>query len=225
MKDNLGDRIKDYENITRHYLVKKMPVVIRVDGKSFHTLTKNFDKPYDMAFIDAMQQCAVNVAQKMMGFKVGYVASDEVTFILTDYDRIETQAWFGNNLNKLVSISAAMMTAEFCNYYNGIFDSRAFNVPKEDVLNVLLWRAKDWQRNSLRMFAGAHFSHKELQGKNSVDMHEMLHTIGLNWTTDIHPICKNGTFLFKNDDGKISTTAHILAKYENLNNKFGKYFK
>ena len=44
-KDNLGDRMKSYENITRTYLPGRMPIIIRIDGKAFHTFTKGFRKP------------------------------------------------------------------------------------------------------------------------------------------------------------------------------------
>ena len=226
MKDNLGDRIKSYENITRNYLTPNIPVFIRVDGKSFHTFTRHFEKPYDAYFINAMLVSAYKTAQEMMGFKVGFVASDEATFVLTDYDKIETQPWFGYNLSKLVSITASLMTVNFANFYPEYlptFDARAFSVPKEDAINALLWRAKDWERNSLQMYARAHFSHKELHGKNRSDIHEMLHNIGKNWTTDIKHKYRNGTFLYKDDTG-INTTSLIEPSFQELNRMFCHHF-
>ena len=39
--DSLGDRLKKYEDVNRHYVIPRMPVIIRIDGKSFHSWTKN----------------------------------------------------------------------------------------------------------------------------------------------------------------------------------------
>ena len=55
----------------------------------------------------------MHVSQEMQGFKGAYIQSDEVTFMLTDFDGHETQGWFGYELNKIVSISASLMTAHF----------------------------------------------------------------------------------------------------------------
>lgn len=221
-KTSLGDRIKSYENVTRTYLTPNVPVMIRVDGKSFHTFGKQLDKPFDDNFINAMKTSAIESAKTMQGFKVGFVASDEVTFVLTDYDTDLTQSWFGYNINKLVSISAAVMTVNFAQFYPNslrVFDGRAFNIPKDDVINALLWRAKDWVRNSVAMVAHAHFSHKELHKKSISDMHEMLYNIGINWA-DNKNIYKNGTFFWKENSG-IFHSSSIHSSFQTLNEMFG----
>lgn len=196
---NLGDRMKEnYENRSRFFLTRKVPVIIRLDGRAFHTLTKNMDKPFDPGFMGIMLRSALATAKEMQGFKLGYVQSDEASFLLTDYDNLEAAAWFDYNLSKLTSISASIMTGEFIRWMEQTahFDSRAFNIPKEDVANYFLWRAKDWERNSLSMYCQSFFSHKELQGKNRADQHEMLHKIGKNWA-DLADHLKNGTFITK----------------------------
>jgi tRNA(His) 5'-end guanylyltransferase len=221
MSDSLGDRIKRYEMVTRHYGTKKVPMMIRVDGKAFHTLTRGCDKPFDQKLINSMVESAVVVAENMQGFKLGYVQSDEATFLLTDYDDVKTSAWFDYNLNKLNSITAAMMTAAFNKSYDtpidamALFDARAFNVPKEDVVNAFLWRAKDWERNSLQMFARSVFSHKQLHKKNRADMHDMLHQEGKNWATDLTPQQKNGTILYNDGDG-VKGEYSVKATYDEM---------
>jgi tRNA(His) guanylyltransferase len=219
--DSLGDRIKRYEAVTRNYAVRRMPVVIRVDGKAFHTFTRHSDKPFDQRIINSMLNAAMDTASNIQGFKVGYVQSDEATFVLTDYDSLTTNGWFDYNLQKMVSISAAMMSVSFIQHYQTdklpVFDSRAFNVPKEDIINVLLWRAKDWERNSLQMYSSSFFSHKELHGKKRADKHEMLHGIGKNWATDIPTQHKNGTFILRTEDGIISRD-DILPDYIDIKN-------
>lgn len=165
---SLADRIKRYEKTFSFQTMNRMPVMIRVDGRAFHTFTKGMNKPFDKSLINAMVFAACDVAKEMQGFKVGYVQSDEATFCLTDYDRLESQGWFDYDLAKMVSISAALMSVAF-NYdfikpqhddQRAFFDSRAFSVPVDDVVNAFLWRARDWERNSLQMYARSFFSHK-----------------------------------------------------------------
>lgn len=213
-KDTLGDRCKHYESISEHYFTPKVPILIRVDGKAFHTWTKGCKRPYDETLIDCMFESAKDVAKQMQGCRALYAQSDEVTFVLTDDSSIESQQWFGGRQNKIESVTAAMMTAYFNKnwiFYNfpkytpnqivfedvfnpAIFDARVFQVPKEDVANVFLWRVKDWERNSLNMFCEQFFSHKQLQGQGRADRHEMLHKIGHNWATECTDQQKNGSW-------------------------------
>lgn len=202
---SLGDRIKRYESVTRNYATPRMPLIVRVDGKAFHTFTRGLEKPFDGAMMGAMTGAAYYVATQMQGFKAAYVQSDEATFLLTDYDDINTQGWFNYNLSKIISLSAALMSVGFIREFQTdklpVFDSRAFNVPINDVANVFLWRAQDWERNSLQMYARSVFSHRQLHKKAREDMHEMLHQEGKNWGTDLTDQEKNGTFIFNNQGG------------------------
>jgi tRNA(His) 5'-end guanylyltransferase len=212
LKDTLGDRIKHYESISEHYFTPKIPIIIRVDGKAFHTWTKGCQRPFDQTLITCMFESAKEVAKQMQGCKALYAQSDEVTFVLDDSDTIETQQWFGGRQNKIESVTAAMMTAAFnARWINGkriagevidinllglpaIFDARAFQCPKDDVANVFLWRVKDWERNSLSMFCNQYFSSKELHGQGRAAQHEMLHKIGHNWATECTDQQKNGSW-------------------------------
>jgi len=228
----LADRIKRYELVTHHHLTPKVPVIIRVDGKAFHTFTKHMKRPFDPNFMNAMVESAIETAKQLQGFRVGYVQSDEVTFYLTDNNKIdsiigrvvETQGWFGYDLSKLISISAAIMSAEFSSYFNetAVFDSRAFNIPRHDIVNTLLWRAQDWHRNSLQMYAATYFSTKELHRKKRNDIHKMLHSIGKNWSTDLSDREKNGTFLV-NEDNFIHVYYHIKPTYSSIDDAIGEH--
>lgn len=213
-KDNLGDRMKTYENVTRTYLTRRTPVIIRIDGKAFHTFTRGFDKPFDKVFVKSMQQTMKYLCENIEGCVLGYTQSDEITLILCDYKKLTSQAWFDNNIQKMCSVSASMATMAFNNnfaeivsmsfadlsvddyvnlpyfcgahermiYRQGMFDSRVFNIPKEEVNNCLLWRQQDATRNSIQSVAQANFSHKQLKGKNCKELQEMLwQEKGVNW--------------------------------------------
>lgn len=213
---NIGNRFKtNYEGPACHHLTRRTPVVVRVDGRAFHTFTRNFPKPFSIEFADSMVSAAMYVASQMQGFKLGYVQSDEVSFLLTDYDNFQTEPWFGYRKSKVETISASLMTAAFarCMRLCGVnelaaFDARAFNVPESEVVNYFLWRAQDWARNSVMMYAQAHFSHQLLQKCSVADIHEMLHSKGLNWTTNLMEDERNGTYLVG-----LSSRTDILPNY------------
>jgi len=91
-KSSLGDRMKGYENVTRNYLTRRMPVIIRLDGKAFSTLTSKMDKPYDHGFKNIMMHVAEYLVENIMGCKLAYVQSDEISLLITDYDKLETDS-------------------------------------------------------------------------------------------------------------------------------------
>jgi tRNA(His) 5'-end guanylyltransferase len=220
--DTLGDRIKNnYENRGRFYLTRRTPVIIRLDGKAFHTFTKGCDKPFDKFLMDCMDNATKRLSENIQGFKFAYVQSDEVSILLTDDDNLETEAWYDYNKSKMESVSASMMTAYFNSYFNdaklAFFDARSFNIPKEEVVNYFLWRAQDWNRNSLSMYCSAFYSHSELMNKRKEDKHEMLHKIGKNWTEDLSGREKNGLFINRENVCSYS----IMPKYEEIKNFLG----
>ncbi len=223
MKMNLGDRMKKYEYVNRDYLMPRTPVIVRVDGKAFHTFTKDFDKPFDNILSESMLLAASRLFDEMQGCKLAYVQSDEASFVLTDYDQLDTQGWFGYNRSKIETISASCMTTAFnrgmrladrCG--DAMFDARSFSIPLDEVANYFLWRAQDWHRNSVAMFAQSHFSHKELHKKNISGMHDMLHGIGKNWTRDVSDVSRNGVFLYY-ADGFYRENSTVIPGFSSIN--------
>lgn len=113
-RDSLGDRMKNnYENRAKTYLVRRMPVIIRLDGRAFHTFTRGMKKPYDEIFHNTMNATMKYLCENIQGCKLGYTQSDEITLLLTDYDTLDTDAWFDNNVQKICSVSASMATMKF----------------------------------------------------------------------------------------------------------------
>lgn len=222
--DDLGDRMKTYENVTRTYLTRRTPVIIRIDGKAFHTFTRGFVKPFDEVLVKSMQDTMKYLCENIEGCVLGYTQSDEITLVLCDYKKLTSQAWFNNNIQKMCSISASMATMAFnkafaINYWtwvrrnthssptlddeialkiwndqrdkyvaainNGaMFDSRVFNIPKEEVNNCLIWRQQDATRNSIQSVAQSNFSSKYLEGKNCSELQEILwQEKNINWNS------------------------------------------
>ena len=114
INDNLGSRMKEnYENISKTKLMRRCPVIIRIDGRAFHTFTKGFDRPFDDVLSQSMKETTKYLCENMQGAVLGYTQSDEISILLTDYATLETDAWFDYEVQKLCSISASMATMAF----------------------------------------------------------------------------------------------------------------
>jgi tRNA(His) 5'-end guanylyltransferase len=204
--DALGDRMKEfYEDRTRIKLPRRTYTIIRIDGKAFHTYTKGLQRPFDQGLIEDMDATAAYLCKNIQGAKFGYVQSDEISLVLTDFDDLGTHAWFDNNLQKMVSVAASMATSEFnrlrlirkCmggdieGYVDAIdlsefkmaeFDARAFQIPFiDEVENYFIWRQQDAVRNSISSVAQSLYSPRELNGVKTDQMQEMIFQKGINW--------------------------------------------
>ena len=249
--DSLGDRMKEYENRNQYYLQKRTPVCIRVDMRAGHTFTRGFTRPFDEVFGNAMMATMEYCAKNIGNCVFAYCQSDEITFILVDYEKLETDAWFDYRTDKLCSITASMATLAFnrffenfvksyydieyamqypehCkpeelelikNYCNAMdkgamFDARCFNIPKEEVTNLIYWRQLDATRNSIQMVGQANFSHKELQGCSCNVIQDMLMTQkNINWN-DFPTHLKRGSCCVKQTTKKDLTIEHEFGEPE-----------
>lgn len=138
LKDGFGSRMKYFENVRQENLPTKRPVIIRIDGRAFHTFTKDFVRSFDSIFIQAMQKTAEALCREISGCRLAYTQSDEISLLLTDYEHPEQQAWFGNNLQKLVSVSASIATQSFNKVFYDLVFSEKFligNSVNEEVLS------------------------------------------------------------------------------------------
>ena len=175
---DLADRMKQYEFVSRNYLTDRVPIIIRIDGKAFHTFTKGFEKPFDKVLSTAMRNTMIRLCKEIQDCAIGYCQSDEISLLLLNNAKQNSERWFNNNLSKITSISSSLATLYFNEefikankdnkeiynkkYFNAVFDSRAFNLPKEEICNYFIWRQQDCIRNSINMVARSLFSHKEL---------------------------------------------------------------
>lgn len=231
-KDSLGDRMKRYEAVSKTSLVQRMPVILRLDGCHFHTFTKGFVKPFDDVLIKSMQDTMKYLCENIQGCVFGYTQSDEITLVLVDYKNLNSSQWFDNEVQKMCSVAASMASMVFArcfvrNAYDALnsgcgaeqykkyddaitrgayFDCRAFNVPKEDVVNGILWRQQDATRNSIQSLAQSQFSQKQLHGLSCNMLQDKLMVEkGINWN-DLDTVKKRGSACIKNyytENGKM----------------------
>ena len=98
MTTTLGDRMKEYEEVSKTRLMRRTPAIIRLDGKAFHTWTKGLERPFDKRFYAAMMLTAKTLVNEIQGAVFAYGQSDEISILLRDYDKISTDAWFRGNV-------------------------------------------------------------------------------------------------------------------------------
>jgi tRNA(His) 5'-end guanylyltransferase len=229
MADTFGDRMKSYEVTTRHFLPKRCYTIIRLDGRAFHTWTRKNKciRPFDIELRDTMQHTAKMLCAQVGNCRIGYEQSDEITLLLTDFDTFDTQAWFGGNIQKIVSVSASIATAAFnSNWFSypehkafnslATFDSRVYTIADPfEAYNAFLWRQQDATRNSLQMIAQSLYSHKELHGKKQSDLQEMIWQKGHNFN-DFPTMFRRGSFIIPAERGwTVDTESPILSQDKN----------
>ena len=181
--DSLGDRMKEYEAVPQLRLTRRIPVVIRADGKAFHTFTRGMEKPYDRKLQECMWSAAKYMCEQIQGAKLAYVQSDEISVLVTDYASQTSEAWFDYQVQKMASVAASFATIGFYKQFltnfphldkTPTFDARVYNVPLHEVNNYFIWRQQDATRNSISGLAQAHFSSKRLHGVSCDQMQELL---------------------------------------------------
>lgn len=197
----LGDRMKEfYEKITRIFLPRRTYTIIRVDGKAFHSYTKGLEVPFDDKFINDMNETACYMCKNIQGAKFAFVQSDEISILLTDFDTLNTSAWFDGNIQKMASVSSSLATAKFNELRPGkiaLFDSRVFTISfNVEVENYFIWRQQDATRNSIISTALSLYSHKEIHKKNTDELQEMCFQKGVNWN-DFPSKYKRGRLITK----------------------------
>jgi tRNA(His) 5'-end guanylyltransferase len=155
------------------------------------------------------------LCKNIQGAKFGYVQSDEISLVLTDFETIHTDLWFDGNLQKMASVAASMATARFnqlrlireakeggdlvgsqiSQFAMAMFDARVFQITSSiEVENYFIWRQQDATRNSISSVAQSMYSSKELHGKKTNDMQEMIFEKGTNWN-DFSPREKRGSVI------------------------------
>lgn len=220
--DNLGDRIKGYESVSNHTLTKRTPVIMRIDGKAFHTWTKSIRDPFceDLrtVFLRSIQSFLADAQNSVFT----YHQSDEISILFNDWKDINTETWFDNKIQKMSSVGASLFTGNFNHWklYSkrltekpiASFDCRVFNIPKEEVVNYFIWRQQDATRNSIQTYARNYFSHKQLHGIPNTKVIEMLDQNNTRWE-ELDTWKKRGTSVYRDFSEDRSTISNIVTDH------------
>src|SRR5262245_7521451 len=110
-RTGLGKRMKRYEAASQTVLPRRTYTIVRVDGKAFHSYLRDGQRPYDETFMAHMDQVAIALCEEISGAVFAYAQSDEISVLIVDFQSPGTEPWFAGEVQKIVSISAAVATA------------------------------------------------------------------------------------------------------------------
>lgn len=216
----LNTKMKDAEKEFRTFLPERTYAVIRVDGKGFSKYTRSLIRPFDPKFTQDMQKTALYLCENIDGALLAYTQSDEISVIISDLTGEKTQQWFGGQIQKIVSVTAAFATVKFNQLRPesdklAVFDARTHPLDgPEGVLEYLQWRQADAIKNSVGMLASHHFSHKVLQGVSAREKKQMLaDTHGVIWG-DLDATVRQGTLVRREPKERTISFFHAKEKVE-----------
>jgi tRNA(His) guanylyltransferase len=215
----LGDRMKRYEmEEAGRAMLPLLPIMVRLDGKAFHTLTRGMQRPYDPDFMWCMIRTMMKLVEEFHP-TLGYTQSDEITLYWRN-DNPYSDMLFDGRFQKWHSVLASACTdlfkdefrETFPDRYNKVkarFDCRVWQLPNlREVQNNFQWREEDAVRNSLQMAGQAYYSHKQMHKKNAANIHDMLHEKDVNWNN--YPASfKRGTYATRRQVGRYLTEAQM----------------
>lgn len=233
--DELDEKMRVYETVNDVCVLPGIYMVARIDGRHFHTLTKEtgrFEAPFDEKFRDMM----IETVRHLMncGFQVlyGYTQSDEISLLFS----INENA-FGRKLRKFDSILAAEASAKFSLLLGDVasFDCRISQLPtRENVRDYFRWRNEDANRNALNAYCywllrkegkSGNEATKEIEGKSTAEKNEFLFVKGINFN-DVPAWQKRGIGFYWDLEEKVGfnpitkqkvrTTRRILKTDMNL---------
>lgn len=218
-KDDLGDRMKTYEwTETSRRIEDGLPIYARIDGRGFSRFTRHMQRPFDPRMTRCMIETAKHLVDKTHA-DIGYVQSDEISLVWAASGQ-GSDRFFSGKIQKMCSVLASMAAARFAVEYAGEFneisrdfphfDCRVIAMPNNaEATNMLLWREMDARKNAVSMAARHFFSHRDLQGKSTKEMVEMMLTRGQ--AMDDYPVSftrgtwiKRATALRELSDGEMS---------------------
>ena len=191
VQDDFGNRMKSYEAAsTARKASGNLPVMARLDGRSFSKFCQNLNKPYDERLSNIMDQTLISLV-KEFHVQLGYTQSDEITLYWYLPDE-HSQLPFGGRFQKLESVLAGYASAVFNRLvaehlpekakHIACFDCRAWEVPSTiEAANTFLWRQQDAKKNAISMAAQRYFSPSQLLGKNGLDKIEMMKSSGVSF--------------------------------------------
>ena len=192
--DPNSGRYKTREHATETTLTPSKPIIIRLDGKAFHTFTKQpwCDSPFSTTLARMFEGTLQYLCENIQGCVLGYHQSDEMTLVLTQRTP-ESEMFLGGRVQKIVSVVASMGTMRFNELYQelvpqtsrclpAVFDARVFQVDDAaDAAGCVRWRADDAVKNSKHMLARSVFTHHQLHGKSSSEMVDMMSVAGVDY--------------------------------------------
>lgn len=152
MSQSFQQRHQVYEAAYDNIIINRLPIVIKLDGRSFSKLSENLQKPFDHNLTAIFNDTMLSLAKQIDGVIFGYQYSDKIIFILKNDKTKDTDPWCGNKIQALASLSASIATYEFMVHLwemdpilnlNGpiSFKSKVWAIPdNNEIINQLILR-------------------------------------------------------------------------------------
>lgn len=152
MAQTLQQRQLLYENSYSQNIIPKIPVIIKIDGRSFSRSTKHVQKPFCKKTSVMLNNTMINLAKKIDGTLCAYQYSDKIILVLRNDRSLDETPWFGNDVQSICSATASMSTYEFLNQLWDLeeppslegdlsFKVNVFGVPNiKEAINYLIYR-------------------------------------------------------------------------------------
>lgn len=167
MVESLSSRQKAYEQSYDQQIIRRLPIIIRCDGRKFHRVTRKLQRPFCDKMLSLMANTMLHTAMEIEGAIFAYQQSDEITFVVRNDKSFESEPWFHNRIQKIASITASVTTLAFMKNIlmmsdppeivgDAVFDCRVFAVPSlAEAANNLVFRQQDCFRNAINGAAQA----------------------------------------------------------------------
>jgi tRNA(His) 5'-end guanylyltransferase len=121
--------------------MRGLPLLARLDGRAFHTFTRDLPRPYAPGMSALMIETTRYLVAEMNA-RVGYTQSDEISLAWYEPSSSATEYPFDGRYQKLASVLAGMASARFCQLLpthlpskvgtTPHFDCRVWQVPSLD---------------------------------------------------------------------------------------------
>lgn len=203
--------MKEYEVYSDLKVPKNSKIILRLDGRGFHSLSKllNLEKPYDSNFSDLMVDVSLDIFKEFSPI-FSYTFSDEISLILDEIP-------FNGRIEKLDSVIASFASSSFSfnlnNYFKNAnlnkpisFDSRVIPIKDCDIPKYFKWRQDESWRNCVNSYGiwvlknqfSDKLANEKIKGLKYQEIHDLLFDNGIN-LNDVDNWKKRGICLYKKD--------------------------
>lgn len=187
----LKDRIAVYENTADTKLLPRLPLIITVNGRSFSKITSLLDKPYCSKLADCMYSTMLRLVNEIDGAVFAYCFNDEIIIVARNDQTLDTNPWYDNKVQKIVSAVSSVATLHFNNCAaatelnligDAIFIAKSFVVPNiTEAINVMVSKQQQAFQSSMNFACFYEF----LKKYNKEEIKEMLSGTSLDEKIDL----------------------------------------
>lgn len=161
MAQSLQQRQIGYEESSYQSIIRRIPIIIKINGRSFSRVTQNTPKPFCHKTMALMSETMLSLAKQIDGVVFGYQYSDKIILVLRNDRSKDEDPWFGNSTQKMSSAAASSATYEFMNQLWGMdnppdlngsitFTAHSFGVPSiVEAVNYLMYRQHRCMESSI----------------------------------------------------------------------------